>query len=1106
MNCEQCRPNLLAYLDGEVEAAQRAEIEAHLAACPACAAELARLQALRAGLLDAVPAGLEHVRLSRAAEERIRARLRRAQRRPRFAGALAGLLRPRLALARVAIPLIVALFLALTGLVGSLPVPVSAQETIVLAPSTLAPDTDAALRVIVRAPAAQPGEPPPIPNAEISVRLRPQSQREVVLYRGHTDQQGTADVRFHVPAYDQDNLPADLVVVAESPQGRDEVRHTVTLRRSFRVYLTSDKPLYQPGQTIHLRALALDAAQGLPAAGRRLLFRIQGTGGERILERTVPASGYGIAAVDYVLPPNAAHGTYRLLAALGDTLSTRTVTVGQYERPRFSVDLDVERPYYLPGERVRGQVTVHQPGGEPLPGAPIALQAYLYDPDQELIATLQGRTAQDGGYTFRFELPASLRTERANLALAASATGEAGNVEWAGRVVPVAGQPLSIDLVPEGGRLRPGVDNVLYVLAAAPDGTPVPAQLILDLAGSSYELETDAYGLAAFHFVPDPGTPAVQAGVTARTAGGTSVARTFTLSADQGPAQLLLRLDRAAYEVGETMHLEILAGQGDVVYLDVVQRSQGQAVSTHLAALRDGRARLDLDVSPQMAGTLELHAYQVLPGGSVVRDARLAVVDAPQQVEVAVQADRTAYQPGDAARVAIDTRLDGAPVQSALGIAVVDESVFALEDRAPGFAKLFFLLDESLLEASAHAQGVALPDLLDPPGEPGARAARDLAVRAAWARLPVPELTLERSSPAQAAAAAQARLRARFRGLGRGLAAALLVIPLSLWIVVVGRARRLGSWGPPLWRTSLVWTGLALAVAVPLAALGAAGLALLLGDPASTALLVGLAVAWLGTLVALGVYAGQRRDDRAQIALLLVAAYGVLGTLLGYVAERGGGPGLALVLGLAAAFLATLIALLLLGASFWVEGHRRAAGTFFVLVPLSVSLVVLAGSVVATSSLLAQTLTDPRAYAGPLSWLSGCAAAPKTAAVEQGIDKQVRETVAVEKEVEKEAAKTTVEVPAATPLAQATPTAAAVPQPTATVLPPARPAGLPLPLIDQVAPETIYWLPEEVTGEDGHLEIEIPLPGVEATWRLTVLASTRSGQLGAATATLRAHP
>lgn len=54
MNCEAARPQLEAYLDGELDRTTVGELESHLATCVACRAELASLEALR-GALRALP-------------------------------------------------------------------------------------------------------------------------------------------------------------------------------------------------------------------------------------------------------------------------------------------------------------------------------------------------------------------------------------------------------------------------------------------------------------------------------------------------------------------------------------------------------------------------------------------------------------------------------------------------------------------------------------------------------------------------------------------------------------------------------------------------------------------------------------------------------------------------------------------------------------------------------------------------------------------------------------------------------------------------------------------------------------------------------------------
>jgi len=60
-----------------------------------------------------------------------------------------------------------------------------------------------------------------------------------------------------------------------------------------------------------------------------------------------------------------------------------------------------------------------------------------------------------------------------------------------------------------------------------------------------------------------------------------------------------------------------------------------------------------------------------------------------------------------------------------------------------------------------------------------------------------------------------------------------------------------------------------------------------------------------------------------------------------------------------------------------------------------------------------------------------------------------------------------------------------------------------MPRLRQYFPEALYWNPEAVTDENGHLILEIPMADSITTWRLTALASAQEGQLGSATAGIR---
>ena len=59
------------------------------------------------------------------------------------------------------------------------------------------------------------------------------------------------------------------------------------------------------------------------------------------------------------------------------------------------------------------------------------------------------------------------------------------------------------------------------------------------------------------------------------------------------------------------------------------------------------------------------------------------------------------------------------------------------------------------------------------------------------------------------------------------------------------------------------------------------------------------------------------------------------------------------------------------------------------------------------------------------------------------------------------------------------------------------------PRLRQYFPETMLWLPDAVTDQDGRLHLDIPVADSITTWRITALASTQDGRLGSASGALR---
>src|SRR5205823_6572722 len=166
---------------------------------------------------------------------------------------------------------------------------------------------------------------------------------------------------------------------------------------------------------------------------------------------------------------------------------------------------------------------------------------------------------------------------------------------------------------------------------------------------------------------------------------------------------VLLRLDKAIYRGGESPRVEIHSSAGlPTVYLDVIKG--GQALLTKWLDVKDGKAEYRLDLPPGAFGTLELHAYQMLASGEVIRDSRVVYVQPANDLKIDVRADKEVYQPGAEGTIRFQvTDAAGKPTAAALGILVVDEAVYALQDMQPGMEKVYFTLQEELLKPQAQA-------------------------------------------------------------------------------------------------------------------------------------------------------------------------------------------------------------------------------------------------------------------------------------------------------------------------------------------------------------------------------------------------------------------
>jgi hypothetical protein len=954
--------------------------------------------------------------------------------------------------------------------VRTLPDRVDKQQTLLIGQDQLVPGARSGLRVLVR----RAGSEEPIPDANIRAVLGSQSDPayQKVVYQGASNSLGTADVQFTVP----DDLPedAELAVETRSRTGYDRIVRPVKPVRPYRLYLTTDKPVYQPGQVIHMRVLALGATDLLPARGIDLSLAVEDARGNVVFRKTVPASQWGISSADFLLADEVNQGSYKIAAEIGETRSEKTVTVKWYVLPKFKVEVTTERSFYLPGETVRGHVQAGYFFGKPVAGGQVTIRGTTTDVEQQQVAQVQGEMNDVGGFDFTIEAPRYLaggapEASTATYSLDVQVVDGAGHAEETTHDLPIAEEAILLDVVPESGQLRPGVENILYVLATYPDGSPAPAGLEVTAPDFRQQVEADKHGVAEVR-VAAPGRIEVRA----RDATGRTGKTIFNPEAESGDVGVLLRPDRPVYTVGDTMHLEAFTTGGSrTVYLDAIR--ERQTVSQRAADADNGTAAFDIDVTPDLAGTLELHAYVVLGDGSIVRDSRIVVVNPAIHVQVSMQADRESYRPGEAAKLAFQLSRQGQPVAGALGIGIVDESVFSVEEQDPGLARVYFLLEAELLKPRYQIKDTLEPILLAPPPEAGqpteAIAPGQLAsAQAALAIAPVADFAWRINSHVEKLDDAAERQQRGFSGIGTAVAAVLAVLPLVLLavvLVVLRRRQLLGKVAAPFWITVgvlilgsiIILPGILIVVYLAYHWLGA-GAAALFG------------AAWLACLAILGIDAWRRRDEPALFVALALLVWALLFTLMIYAAVQAAEVSAAVVVLMVLCALAGLAGVYLLGLGLRRQGARRGSGAGISLAALALPtflLVALAGMAPAWG--MAAVLQSPAiAYAMPSGLLMGCAAAAPGNLGFMGAPA----------------------APTAAPAAEAKEAGVAEAA-----------EAVQAPRLRQYFPETLFWEPQAITDDQGRLSLELPMADSITTWRLSAQASTARGELGGLTAGLR---
>jgi uncharacterized protein YfaS (alpha-2-macroglobulin family) len=564
-------------------------------------------------------------------------------------------------------------------------------------------------------------------RASVQIELLVPDQKSRLLYTGQLNRRGTTEAQFRFPSSVVGNYQLHYAV--DTSIGSTEFTQPVRLEDKVSILLATEKPIYQPGQTIHVRALALDRANHEATADRKLTFEVEDSRGNKVFKKATQTDKFGIASAEFGLADEVNLGTYHLRALMGEgdapaNTAEIALNVERYVLPKFKVAVDFTgensgtKHGYRPGDHVTGTVHANYFFGKPVDDAEITVKASSMDVSVVVVGSAQGRTDHDGTFHFDLQLPTyfagrPLSQGAARVLVEATVKDSADHSETRGEPITVSESPLLITAVPEGGTLVPKLENQVFILTSYPDGTPARASLKVHVEGTAEQpVTSDDGGVAVVRIRPGAGVETMK--IEAEDKEGNHASSTVQLQARQGEDQILLRTERAVYRAGDRIELKVFSTKNrGTAYVDIVK--EGQTILTRDLDIENGQAELSLTATPDLAGTVDFNAYLFGRNAQPVGDHRLVFVQPADELKIETVADAPVYKPGGEARVRFRvTNSRGEGVSAALGLQVVDEAVFALAEKQPGFAKVFFYLEQEVMKPRYEIHSIGMPEIVEP--------------------------------------------------------------------------------------------------------------------------------------------------------------------------------------------------------------------------------------------------------------------------------------------------------------------------------------------------------------------------------------------------------
>lgn len=180
---------------------------------------------------------------------------------------------------------------------------------------------------------------------------------------------GNSSIQFTIPPVPQ----GDYDITIQGDSFNDKA--TVNIENKYLVFVETDKPIYKPGQDILMRVFSLNS--DLMPVSEDVTIEVMDAKGIKVFRTVVTTDDYGMANLDLPLSTEPNLGVWKINATTPEGNSELDVQVQEYVLPKYEVNVELPRDWYLVSEPIEGKVTAEYSFGKPVQGS-VEIKAWRY--------------------------------------------------------------------------------------------------------------------------------------------------------------------------------------------------------------------------------------------------------------------------------------------------------------------------------------------------------------------------------------------------------------------------------------------------------------------------------------------------------------------------------------------------------------------------------------------------------------------------------------------------------------------------------------------------------------------------------------------------------